>query len=284
MIRLGFHTSIAGSVVNAAKIAKDCHYTAFQMFVSSSRSWKHSEIDEKTAEEFRELVKSADLAANAHIPYLCNPSSTNPEMHKKSVEMLENNMQNCSLLGVKYLVIHIGSHLGKGLDRGIENACAAIRSGLDAAEDVEILLENTAGYNHSVGSRFEEIGLIIDKAGSPRVGVCLDTCHAFAAGYDIRTPEAVEDTVKKFDSAIGIGKLKLVHLNDSRFELGSGLDRHWHLGKGFIGKKGFVSLFGNRHFANGTYIMETPVNGDGNEVSNLKAAKEAIASASRLQR
>lgn len=279
MIRIGFHMSIAGSVANAPISAALHGYTAFQMFTESSRRWIGRGINAVGASAFRETVKAADLLPYAHIPYLSNPSSPNAEVHSKSVGMIVRNMENCSMLGVGYLVLHIGSHIGAGAKVGVANVCDALGKVLDSSGKVRILLENSAGYRNSVGSRFEEIGEVIDRVGSGRIGLCLDTCHTFAAGYDLGSAEGIERTVSELDRTIGLRRLKLVHLNDSRFGLGSGLDRHWHIGKGRIGMRGFVELFRNRAFRSGSFIMETPVNGEGDNASNLRAAVEAISTA-----
>jgi deoxyribonuclease-4 len=276
MIKLGFHMSIAGSVANAPRSAIASGYNAFQMFVTSSRSWKHSEIRAADSNEFRRLVSGGGLAAYAHIPYLCNPSSTNKEMHGKSVHMLVDNMRNCEQLGVQYLVVHIGSHLGKGLKYGIANTSKALESGLASSGKVMVLLENTAGYTNSVGSKFDEIAEIIDGVGSKRVGMCLDTCHTFAAGYDLRTDSSVAGVMDELDSTVGLGKVKLVHLNDAKYGLGSHLDRHWHLGKGYIGRGGFLALFRNGALNRCGFIMETPVISAGDEKMNYDFASSVI--------
>ena len=278
-MRLGFHMSIAGSVANAPRSTIASGYNAFQMFVSSSRSWRHSKIKKPDSEEFRRLVVGGDLNAYAHIPYLCNPSSTNPEVHRKSVGMLIDNMKNCEQLGVRYLVVHLGSHLGKGLDEGVSNACKAFESGIEATRNVEILLENTAGYKNSVGSRFGEIAEIIGRVGSRRIGMCLDTCHAFAAGYDLRTPRSVTWVMDELDGTVGIGKVKLVHLNDAKYGLASHLDRHWHLGAGHIGREGFIALFRNGALNGCGFIMETPAMAESDEAMNYKFARSMMANA-----
>jgi deoxyribonuclease-4 len=268
--------SIAGSVANAPLSAGMHGYKAFQLFTSSSRSWEGRELEPKEVSEFSSYLKSYDLVPFAHIPYLCNPASANPEVHKKSIDMLVENLHRCMELGIGGIVVHMGSHLGEGFDKGLENTRKALSFALDHSNGVSILLENSAGYRNSMGSKFDEIGAVIDTIGSDRLGVCLDTCHAFAAGYDIRTEAAVDKTVAEFDSNIGIGRLKLVHLNDSRFGLGEGLDRHWHIGKGRIGINGFISLFKNKSFTKGSFIMETPINGEGDEKTNMKATLSAI--------
>ncbi len=279
MIRFGFHLSIAGGVSNAAITAKRHHYGTFQIFVSNPRTWKHSAIDEKEALLFSEIMKKTGAIPFAHVPYLCNPSSSSEAMLKKSLNMLVSNMQSCALLGIKGLVVHMGSHLGKGEEHGRKKITETLGKALAAAPDVRILLENSAGYRNSVGSSFEETGMVLDKFDSDAVGVCLDTCHAFAAGYDLRTKESIDKVCNEFEDNIGFKRLGLVHLNDAKYELGSGLDRHWHIGKGNIGIKGFAELLRNRNFHDRCFVMETPINSEGNETTNMAAAKKIAAAA-----
>jgi deoxyribonuclease IV len=281
MIRLGFHMSIAGSVANAPLATAEKGYTALQIFTSNPRSWKFGDIDGGDAEKFRKLVLENDLRAFAHVPYLSNPSSSNPEIRKKSTEMIIKNIGDCNVLGIKGLVIHIGSHLGAGVEAGMENIIGVLKDVVGSTDRCHVLLENSSGYINSVGSNFEEIGKIIDSVGSPRVGVCLDTCHAFAAGYDFRSAKEVERIVGGFDSNIGLKKLGLVHLNDSRFGLGEGKDRHWHIGMGEIGEIGFVNIFRNKALAKGSFIMETPVNEAADDVDNFRMAQRIIGIAGR---
>lgn len=276
MIRLGFHLSIAGSIANAPEEALRKGYGAFQVFTTSSRSWKNSIISPESGAEFIRLAKSGNLEAYAHIPYLCNPSTTNEDVYSKSKEMLVNNMRNCNALGIKYLVIHLGSHLGSGVDNGIRNVCNALSYALDSVDKTNVLLENGSGYSNSVGSRFEEIGRIIDNIDSDRIGLCFDTCHAFAAGYDISNAEGVEETVNSIGDNIGLSKLRLVHLNDAKYPLGSGKDRHYHIGKGNIGRKGFASLFSNNAFSSGSFIMELPDDEEGTHNDDMHAVESII--------
>ncbi|MDE1856660.1 MAG: deoxyribonuclease IV [Candidatus Micrarchaeota archaeon] len=278
MIRIGFHVSIAGSVANAPRAAVAEGYGAFQIFTTSSRSWKNSELDDDEVGEFRRIVDDSEIVPFAHIPYLCNPSSTNPEMHRKSVGMLINNLNNCHTLGIGALVIHLGSHLGKGPAAGEERLLAALNHALESTESVRILLENTSGYKNSMGSKFEDIGRFADTVGSDRIGVCFDTCHAFAAGYDLRDGKGVDDTLDSFDDSIGLGRLGLVHLNDAKNPLGSGLDRHWHIGKGEIGLGGFRALLSDKRMRDRCFVMETPINEDGGEEYNLRTVEKIIES------
>jgi deoxyribonuclease-4 len=275
-IKLGFHLSIAGSVTNAPKEAIEMGYGAYQIFTTSSRSWKNSGISRTDCENYIDINRSNGLASFAHIPYLCNPASTNEDVYQKSRLMLIDNLRNCKALGIGSLVIHIGSHLGAGVDKGMERVCGTVAGALDSVDDVRILLENGSGYRNSVGSKFSEIGEIMDRIDSNRIGVCLDTCHAFAAGYDIRDDRALDKTLSEFDSCIGIGKIGLVHLNDAKHPLGSGLDRHWHIGKGHIGENGFLSLFRNRNFSKGSFIMELPEDDVADHEQDIGAVKSIM--------
>ncbi|MGC8586874.1 MAG: deoxyribonuclease IV [Candidatus Micrarchaeia archaeon] len=279
MIKLGFHVSISGGIWNAPEYARKNGYGAFQIFPGNSRSWKSPAIPNEDAKRFKGIVKESSLDPFAHIPYLCNPASPDTIVLSKSVEMIKESMTRCSILGIKYLVLHMGSHKGIGAAKGVENVVKSLTGALDSVKGVDLLLENSAGYANSIGSNFEEIGRIIDEVGSRRLGMCLDTCHAFAAGYDIRDPKAIGVMEEEIKSNIGEKRLRLTHLNDARYGLGSGLDRHWHIGKGEIGKKGFVNLFRNSFFGDGPFIMETPVNSQGNDSTNMAAALEIIAEA-----
>ncbi|MCL4403513.1 deoxyribonuclease IV [Candidatus Marsarchaeota archaeon] len=279
MMRIGFHMSIAGSVDNAVLAARAGGYTAFQMFTASSRSWKQKRPGEDDAERFSKHISEYDIVPYAHIPYLCNIASPRDEIYAKSKDMLAHNMSNCELLGIGELVIHLGSHLGKGLKFGAERICSALGEALDANKRVGILLENTSGYTNSIGSTFEEIGSIIDTVGSPRIGVCLDTCHAFAAGYAMGSDSDIDALSKDFESNIGFSRLKLVHLNDAKFPLGSKKDRHWHIGEGYIGTAGFSALFRSRHFRSGSFIMETPGNEKGDaDRANMRRLRKILES------
>lgn len=273
MLRYGFHMSISEGIENSAIRAGEDGYTALQIFTASSRSWKQKSPDSENVVLFSRNVKKYDLLPFAHIPYLCNLASPNTDVLEKSIIMLNDNIRNCNALGIKYLVLHLGSHLGKGSDIGINNIIESVNKVVDSLGDVTLLLENTSGYKNSIGSKFDEIGKVMDGIKTKNVGVCLDTCHAFAAGYDIRKKSFVDKLVDEIDSNMGINKMKLVHLNDSKFDIGSTKDRHWHIGKGYIGIEGFVCLFSNNAFRNSNFIMETPENEEGNDEYNLKAFK-----------
>ena len=276
MERIGFHLSVAGAVSNAAEEAKREGYGAFQLFLTGSRSWKSKPLGNEDIERFRGIIGETGSRPFAHMPYICNPSSPERETFGKGLALMEENLRRAELLGVEGVVTHMGSHKGKGIRYGIERVSEAIGAVLDSTERAEILLENGAGYANSVGSNFEEIGEIIRGISSPRVKLCLDTCHLFAAGYRLGTPADSAALLDGIGKAIGIRRLSLIHLNDSRYQLGSGLDRHWHIGKGAIGMEGFVSLFMVREFAESCMVLETPSSGEEDDRANLAAARKAI--------
>lgn len=276
MRKFGFHLSIAGSLSNAPLEAKQKGYGAFQMFAASSRTWRSKQPNQLEIDQFISALRASGSEPFVHLPYLCNPSSPEPEIIEKSVQMLRDNITACASLGIKYLIIHIGSHKGTGAKQGIKTAAGTVGKVLDISPHVTILLENGAGYNNSVGSKFEEAGKIIDELGSDKVGLCFDTCHAFAAGYDMVSEEGIEGVVAEIDSQIGLKRMGLVHLNDSKYEKGSGLDRHWHIGKGHIGVDGFINFFRNRNFAAGSFVMETPVDETGDHDSDMAELRRIL--------
>lgn len=220
-------------------------------------------------------MKASGLAlAVDHMPYLPNLASPKEEVYSRSVELLLAELERCQRLHIPYLVTHLGSHLGSGWEAGKMRIVDA----LDAAfshtnRDVMLLLENTSGTKNSMGGSFEEIAAIIDAAPSPNVGVCLDTCHLFAAGYELRTPKGLQSTLEQFDQSIGLERLKLIHLNDSRGAFGSRLDRHEHIGLGEIGAVGFSGILRDESLQNLPMILETPVDGRRDDAGNLRAAR-----------
>lgn len=274
--RLGFHVSISGSFGSAARFAAAERYGAFQLFVSNPRGWAVKSAAAQDAAAFGKLVRDADIIPFAHIPYLCNPSSPRPEILEKSTAMMLSSMENCSALGIKYLVVHVGSHLGKGEQVALSNLEKSIGSILDSSRGVEVLLENSSGYTNSFGSSMEELGRIMDRLGRSRIGVCLDTCHAFAYGYELSTVEGALSLMDSIDGNIGSKAVRLVHFNDSKFPLGSKKDRHEHIGKGYIGMGGFANFFSCDKLETECYVMETPQYGPDDSYDDMAAAAAVI--------
>jgi deoxyribonuclease IV len=273
---LGFHVSISGSIDLAVDRALEMGCTTFQIFTRNPRGWAFKPLDEGQAQLFREKRSKAGYEkVVAHMPYLPNLATSVKPYQKQSRASLKAEVRRCSALEVDYLVAHIGSHMGKGIMEGVKNVVGACNEALEANPGKTVLLvETMAGQSHSVGSRFEELRLIVDGVKqSERMGVCFDTCHVFAAGFDLSSKPAVERTMGLFDDIVGKERLKVVHLNDSMGPVGSGLDRHEYVGKGQIGEKGFRAILHHGDIAKLPLIMEVPVEEKTQYEENLKMAR-----------
>ena len=278
-MRVGLHVSIAGSIGRSVDNASSRGCTAFQIFTRNPRGWTAKALSEQDIKNFKERLAASKIdrsATAAHMPYLPNLSSPEEDPFTKSLNSLSGEIERCSKLGIPYLVAHLGSHKGAGDQKGIEKLVRAFtKAAAENNNDVVILLENTAGQKNSVGSNFEQLASILFQLKpANRFGVCLDTCHAFAAGYDIRTEKAAALTLEKFDNAIGFEHLKLIHLNDSKGEIGCGVDRHEHIGLGNIGDVGlrYVIKFANSRKI--PLILETPIDERCDDIGNLKKVRE----------
>jgi deoxyribonuclease-4 len=274
-MKLGCHVSIAGSVDKAVDRAREIGCNTFQVFTRSPRMWRYREFREEEIHEFKRKRSAAGIdPVFSHMPYLPNLSSSNPEPYKKSIETLRLELTRCNQLGIAFLVTHLGSHLGKGLDTGIKQIVNAIDTAVSGFDEYPmLLLENTSGKTNEVGSTFEELGRIIDSVSTYHIGVCLDTCHAFARGYDISTHAGIDSTLSVIDETIGFDRIRLVHLNDSKGELGSRMDRHNHIGVGHIGEDGFRRFLGSK-FISKSLILETPVDDFRSDKGNLEKVRE----------
>jgi deoxyribonuclease-4 len=276
---VGVHVSIAGSVDRSIDNAVTRGCTAFQIFTRNPRGWAAKPLLDKDITNFKEKLAASKIdrfATVAHMPYLPNLSSPDDDPFAKSLNSLSDEIKRCGKLGIPYLVAHLGSHKGAGDQKGIEKLVKAFTKAVaENQNDVIVLLENTAGYKNSVGSNFEQLASIFFQLKpAKRFGICLDTCHAFAAGHDLRTQKAATLTLKKFDSAIGIERLKILHLNDSKGEIGCNVDRHEHIGLGKIGETGLSHVI---KFANSKkipIILETPIDDRRDDVGNIKKVRE----------
>jgi deoxyribonuclease IV len=258
---IGFHVSIAGSIDMAVDRAQEADCTAFQLFTRNPRGWKFKPLGDEETRAFTDKRSRAGFKrVVVHMPYLPNLASPVQSVIKQSRASLTAEVGRCGELNIDYVVAHIGSHMGKGSMIGVRNVIDACNEALDAnPNSTSVLIENTAGQKNSVGARFEELRMILDGVNqADRIGVCFDTCHAFAAGFDISTPRGVDETLALFDSSVGLGRLKVVHLNDSKGVLGSNLDRHEHIGMGRIGEEGFRTLLHRDKIAQLPILMETP--------------------------
>jgi deoxyribonuclease IV len=276
-MQIGCHVSASGSIDKAVDNAVERNCTAFQIFTRSPRSWHAKDLTKDVIDAFKSKLKDSKIdrfAICAHMPYLPNLATPKDDAFEKSVNTLISEVERCAQLGIPYLVTHLGSHLGTGEEAGIKKLVDGLTKAGQTKNDVMILLENTAGQKNSVGSDFKQLGEIFKqlKPGK-KFGVCIDTCHAFVAGYDLRTAEKVKETFKEFDKYIGIENLKILHLNDARGELGCNLDRHYHLGLGGIGEEGITSVVKFANKKKIPIILETPIDDDRDDFENVKIAK-----------
>jgi len=276
MVKVGVHISIAGSLDRAVDRAKAAGCDVFQMFSRSPRGWGFPPLSDEIRVAFTGKIRSSGIIPVDHMPYLPNLASPKPDIHEKSIGALSAELDRCGRLDIPYLVTHLGHHLGDGIAGGRSRVIGAINTALEnSGNNVILLLENTAGEKNSVGSSFGHIRGIMDGLEKiNRIGVCLDTCHAFAAGYELRTETGIEETLTQFDDQIGIRNLRIIHLNDSKGDRGSALDRHEHIGMGFIGEDGFRRILHHPVLSAVPLICETPVDDRRDDVGNIEKVRE----------
>ncbi|MCK4339741.1 MAG: deoxyribonuclease IV [Candidatus Cloacimonetes bacterium] len=277
-MNLGAHISIAGGVFNIFERAKNITANSIQIFTKSNNRWFSKPYSKDEIEKFLKLLKEFNpYSIFAHDAYLINLCSPNPETEKKSIDAFMDEIKRCDQLNLPYLVMHPGSHLGKGEEWGLNKIIENFNNTLNKNPDrnVTILLETTAGQGTNLGYRFEQLKYILDGVErKDKFGVCVDTCHIFAAGYDISTESAYEKTFVEFDEIIGLEKLKVFHLNDSKHPVGSKKDRHQHIGKGEIGLEAFRYLLNDNRFSDIPMVLETPKDDTKNmDVENLKVLR-----------
>ena len=280
MVRVGVHVSIAGGIAKAVDRAAEKGCDVFQIFSRSPRGWRFNDLSAEEAKSFTtKLEKSGIGPVFDHMPYLPNLASPDEDIYSQSISTLTAELFRCGQLHIPFLVTHLGSHRGTGQEKGLSRLVGAISSAFSETENsVMLLLENTAGTKNSMVGSFKDIAAIIDALDTKRVGVCLDTCHLFGAGYELRTPEGLGTTLDEFETLIGLDRLKLVHLNDSKGELGSALDRHEHIGLGRIGEDGFRTILRNETIKSTPMVLETPIDSRRDDLGNLKVARELASS------
>ncbi|HIE36796.1 TPA: deoxyribonuclease IV [Candidatus Geothermarchaeota archaeon] len=274
MLRVGVHTSISGGVDKSVDRAYHLGCTAFQIFTRNPRGWKMAPLREEEKALYRSKVERYGFNGFnvAHMPYLPNLSSPKDDIYEKSLNTFINELIRCEELGIPYLVIHLGSHMGSGFDRGKKRLVDAIYKAVEEVDNnVRILLENMAGQKNNMGSRFEDLKTLYNELSGleDRIGFCFDTAHAFSAGYDLKIKSGVKTTVEEFDSLVGWDNVFVIHLNDSKHEVGSGRDHHEHIGMGYIGEKGFKYLLEYPFIKDKPLILETPVDERRGDVGNI---------------
>lgn len=278
---LGAHTSISGGVSTAIDRANELNFTAIQIFSKNNNRWNAKPLDEKEIISFQEKwAKSKIQFIVVHDSYLINLCAKDKALLKKSRTAFIDELKRCEQLGIKYLNFHPGAHTGQGEEDGLKIIAESINIAHDETKNynVKSMLETTAGQGTNLGSTFEQLKKIIDMVEEKdRMCVCIDTAHIFAAGYDIKTKKGYLKTMKEFDDIIGLDLLKCLHMNDSKKELGSKVDRHEHIGKGFIGKEGFANIMNDKRITKIPKILETPKGKDMKEdIENLKVLRSLI--------
>lgn len=272
-MRLGVHVSIAGRLSQAVERAEALGCTAMQIFSRSPRGWAAPDMDASEVKRFRELRDKADIRPLAvHASYLINLASSQPSLFERSVAALAQELDRADLLGAEYLVVHVGSCGGESPETGVGRVVKALQQLWSGGSwSTPLLLENTAGEQGDVGSRLEELSEILNGLGGPdEPGVCLDTCHLFAAGYDIRTKSGVEAVARAVRETLGTDRVRLIHANDSRKGLGCRVDRHQHIGQGGIGLEGFRAWVNHPAFRDIPMILETPKDSPTADPQNLE--------------
>lgn len=260
--RLGAHMSIAGGVAGALLRGRQTGCDTIQIFTKNNNQWRATPLSDREIRSYREHRETTGIRpVVAHDGYLINPASPQRDLYERSLEALRIEVERAATLEIPALIIHPGAHLGAGEADGIKRVVEALDTIFEGAKvfPVTICLETTAGQGSSLGYRFEHLAAIREGTREKeRVGVCVDTCHIFAAGYEIRGRKAYERTMRQFDEVIGIEHIKCIHLNDSRRELGSRVDRHAHIGQGQIGLEGFRLLVNDPRLRHIPMILETP--------------------------
>ena len=278
---IGAHVSAAGGVEKSVKRALDIDAECIQIFASSPRTWRFKPIAEENASKFRAAASEASLGPTVlHASYLVAIGSSDPALVERSVQSLINHLQASEQLGALGLIFHPASHKGRGYDAIFDQFVSNVQAVLEAAPGESLLmLETSAGSGDHVGSKFEELGKLIKAVDSPRVAVCLDTQHVWAAGYNIVDKDGLDATMDEFDRDIGLELLRSVHANDSMRELGSSVDRHDNIGDGQIGEAGFVNVMSHPAFQDVPFYLEVPgVDKSGPDRPNVEALKRIRAS------
>jgi deoxyribonuclease IV len=278
-LRLGLHTSISKSLENAAMKAVEAGANTFQIFSASPRMWRASPPAPSAVKLLQRARERYDLAPLViHDNYLINLASCSEPLRLQSTAAFRGEMERALAIGAEYLVAHPGNCKGHSVEQGIH---AVIRSLAEAAQGLDttnltVLLENTAGSGAALGSRFEELGVMRQFAAELtdlKIGFCIDTCHCLASGYDVSSAAGLRRTVAEMDRVLGIDNVLVIHSNDSKTGFGSHVDRHQHIGQGFIGEEGFRRILNHPKLRTKAFILETPVDAEGDELRNLEALK-----------
>lgn len=260
---IGAHMPTSGGLHKAVERGKEIGCTAVQVFTSSPQMWHSKDITEDQVEKLDKALTETGIGHPhivSHDSYLINLCAPNPETQEKSIKALTRELTRCGQLGIPYVVSHMGAHMKQGEEEGLKIVAEKTVEILkETPEDVTLLMETTAGQGSSLNYKFEHLATLFDLTKAPKnLAVCLDTCHIFAAGYDIRTKETYEATFEEFERLVGCDRIKVIHCNDSKKEFASKKDRHEHLGEGEIGPEAFQCLVNDNRWTNTPILVETP--------------------------
>jgi deoxyribonuclease-4 len=273
MLDIGAHTSIAGGVHNAVEEQLEYGGTCGQIFTHSPQVWQDPDIGDEEAERFREAAADGDVGPWViHSSYLVNLCTPKDDLREKSIDSMQAEVDAAAKLSIPYVNVHLGAHTGAGVGDGLDNAASALEE-LDVPDDVTVLIESDAGSGTKLGGTFEELAGVLERC-SLELDVCLDTAHMFAAGYDLSTPEGVDDTVAEFDEVVGLERLECVHLNDSKHDCGTNKDEHTHLGEGKIGEEGMRAFINHDAVEGVPFVLETPTEDGRSYAWNIERARE----------
>ncbi|GGN13507.1 deoxyribonuclease IV [Halarchaeum nitratireducens] len=285
-LNVGAHVSIAGSktsgdpesppgdgIENAVWRQRNVGGTCGQIFTHSPQVWQSPDVDADEAAAFRTASEEHDVGPwVVHTSYLVNLCTPKEDLREKSRTAMQEEVDAAHALGIPYVNVHLGAHTGAGVERGLENAAGVIDS-LDVPDDVTILIESDAGSGTKLGGDFEHLATVLDLADT-HLDICLDTAHAFAAGYDLSTPEGVEATLAELDDVVGLDRLQYVHLNDSKHECGTNKDEHAHIGDGYIGDDGFEAFLNHDAIRDVPLALETPTEDGRSYPWNIEHVRE----------
>jgi deoxyribonuclease-4 len=274
---LGAHLSIAGGLHKALESARKLGCNAVQIFTKNASTWREKTLTEKQISTFDQTRRKTGINKIAsHTSYLINPAGSDAGIRKKSASALKEELIRCRQLKIPWLVMHPGSHTGQGISAGIKSLCDTVNDVFQQLPESTtcLLLETTAGQGTCLGHSFDQLAEMIHGIKDKnRIGICLDTCHIFAAGYDISTRQGYDQTMDEFHKIIGLKHLRLIHANDAQKPCGSRVDRHAHIGEGMIGDKGFSCLINDKRLADIPKILETPKKKDGKDADPLNLAR-----------
>jgi len=278
---LGAHTSTAGGVSNSVDLASKLKFTAMQIFTRNNNRWYSKPLSNEEIKLFKDKLNASNIKfVVSHDSYLINLCAKDKSLLKKSREAFLDELNRCEQLGIPYLNFHPGSHGGQGEEDGLKIIAESLNIIHDKTKGIKSgsMIEATAGQGTVLGYRFEQLQQIIELVEDKnRLSVCIDTAHIFAAGYNIKEPKEYKKVIKEFDEIIGLKKLKCFHMNDSKKELGSKVDRHEHIGEGFIGKEGFRNIMNDKRLEKIPKILETPKGKECLEdLKNIKVLKSLI--------